>query len=180
MANLENLKVLQANYTLISDLQPLQKLPHLRKIYCDQTPINKSRPMHLCPANPEVLVVYDSHDLKSWWDCTFSAWQEVISKAAKISRNPIERRAGEELVTWIQSILAEIHRINDLEPLQKFLKLRVVIANKTTVQDLSPIREHRATNTLTLAIPTSLDLSACEPVYKTKSVESRSLQNRKY
>jgi len=88
LANLEHLKVLEANYTMISDIQPLRKLTHLEKIYCDQTPVNKIAADAFMEANPKVLVVYDSHDLKAWWGALSSAWQEAISKAAKISRDP--------------------------------------------------------------------------------------------
>jgi Leucine-rich repeat (LRR) protein len=138
LAGLENLKILQANYTLISDLQPLHKLNHLEKVYCDKTSINKNSADAFMLSNPGVLVVYDSHDLKSWWDALSPEWQDVISKEARIGRNPTKEELAR--VGTIDSInISGINRITDLEPLRRFQKLRVIIANKTAIQELSPI-----------------------------------------
>ncbi len=159
LASLGNLKVLHANNTLISDLQPLQKLTLLEKIYCDQTAVNKITADAFMAASPKVLVVYDSHDLKAWWDALSSAWQEVISKAAKISRDPLkEELARVDIVDSLN--MSGMTSITDLEPLRKFMKLRVVIANKTSIEDLSPIREHRAIEYLDVSDTRIRDLSA--------------------
>src|SRR6185295_13977788 len=90
LGSLDKLAVLHANYTLISDLGPLQKLAHLEKVYCDQTPIKKMAADAFMATNPKVLIVYDSRDLKSWWDALTPEWQDVISKTAKISRDPLK------------------------------------------------------------------------------------------
>ncbi len=140
LSGLENLKVLHVNYTLISDLQPLQRLTHLEKIYCDQSPIKKVAADAFMSANPRVLVVYDSHDLKSWWSTLSPEWQGVISKAAKITLTPtIEELAK---VGNIDSVnFSGNGRITDVEPLRNLEKLRVVIAGKTSIQDLSPLHD---------------------------------------
>ena len=158
LADLENLKVLQCNATLISDLESLQNLSHLEKIYCDQTLIKKSTAEAFMTTHPRVTIVYDSHNIKSWWDALSEQWREVISKTAKISSNP----SDEELtkVGNVDSInFSGNQYITDLTPLSKFQKLRVIIANKTGIQDLLPIREHKEIRYLDISETQVTDLS---------------------
>ncbi|HEV8514606.1 MAG TPA: leucine-rich repeat domain-containing protein, partial [Cyclobacteriaceae bacterium] len=171
LASVEHLKVLEANHTLIADLQPLQNLHHLEKIYCDQTPIKKNTADAFMALRPKVLVVYDSYDLKSWWDALSNDWQEVISKAAGISHTPLkEELARIDNVDSI-NVSGKIH-INDFTPLKKFPKLRVVVANKTAVGDLSPIREHRDIQYLDVSETNVIDLSPVSQFKKIKTLKA--------
>ena len=142
LGSLESLKILQANYTLISDLQPLHNLTQLEKVYCDQSPINKGAADAFMSANPSVLVVFDSRDLKSWWDGLSPDWQQVISKIEKISANPSKEELARVGNADSINISGHTH-ITDLEPLRKFQKLKVVIASRTSISDLSSIQDHR-------------------------------------
>jgi Leucine-rich repeat (LRR) protein len=138
LGNTSNLRVLQANSTSITSLDPLLKLKHLEKVYCDQTPIDKNKAEAFMAARPGVLVIYDSHNLKSWWDSLSPQWQEVISKTAHITIAPSKEELAR--VTDIDSInISGKISIRDLEPLRPFQKLRVVIARGTGIQDLTPL-----------------------------------------
>jgi hypothetical protein len=66
----------------------LQGLPNLKRIYCDHTPITREVAETFMTANPSVLVIFDSEDLKSWWVTLTPAWQTIFVNAAKISRDP--------------------------------------------------------------------------------------------
>jgi Leucine-rich repeat (LRR) protein len=143
----------------------------LEKIYCDQAAVNKIAADAFMAANPKVLVVYDSHDLKDWWNALSSAWQEVISTAAKISRDPLKEELAR--VDNVDSLnLSGVTSITDLEPLRKFMKLRVVIANKTSIQDLSPIREHRAIEYFDVSDTRINDLSSVSQFTKLKVLKA--------
>lgn len=159
LAGLENLKVLHANHTLISDLKPLQKLPHLEKIYCDQTPITREVADAFMASNPKVLVVFDSRDLKVWWDTLTPEWQTVLGKAAGIGSAPSKEELAK--VTSVDSInLGENGHLHNLEPIRKLQKLQVIIANKTSIKDLSPLQDHTAIRYLDISNTEVTDISA--------------------
>lgn len=158
LGGLEKLKVLHANHTLISDLKPLQKLPQLEKIYCDQTPITREVADAFMAANPKVLVVFDSRDLKVWWDTLTPEWQVVLGKAASIGAAPSKEELAK--VTSVDSInLGENGHMYNLEPLRKLQKLQVIIANKTSIKDLSPLQDHTGIRYLDISNTEVSDLS---------------------
>ena len=141
LSSMENLNVLSANYTSISDLLPLQKLLHLEKIYCDQTPINRDAANKFMAANPKVLVIFDSKDLKIWWSSLSSEWQKVLSATAKIGPTPLNEELAK--IPLLDSInLGGNGHIDNIEPLRKLQKLETIIAYKTGITDLAPLRGH--------------------------------------
>lgn len=158
LGSLESLNVLHANYTSISDLTPLQNLEHLEKIYCDQTKIQREAADAFMAANPAVLVIFDSKDLKVWWDLLSSEWRDVFSKTAKISASPSKEELA--LLPLLDSInISGSGRIDNLEPLVKLQKLRTVIAGKTNITDLSPLRAHSEIRYLDISETNVTDLS---------------------
>lgn len=158
LSGLANLEVLYANYTFISDLNPLQKLPNLERVYCDHTPVNKAIADSFMAANPEVLVIYDSKDLQTWWNSISKEWKRILSNTAGIKVTP----GKEELarVTNLDSInFSNDRTVTTLEPLRKLQKLEVILANNTGVADLSPLEEHRAIRYLNISDTDVQDIS---------------------
>lgn len=142
LSNLKNLRVLEANYTPISTLEPLRDLNKLEKVYCDHTEITREKADAFRLQNPTALVIYDSKDLKSWWDGLNSSWQTVFKSSAKIGSTPSKEDLAS--VTNLDSInLTRNPGIADLEPLRKLLKLRIVRVGGTAIKDLSPLEDHR-------------------------------------
>src|SRR5258706_3288895 len=169
LSSLYELKTLQANSTLISDLKPLQKLTRLEKIYCDQTLIKKEA-AEAFMSHSKALVVFDTHDLKTWWDGLTPVWKEVISKASKISNNPSKEELAR--VGSVDSINVSGKNINDLEALRNLLKLRVINAGKTSIHDLSPIREHREIKYLNISETQVTDLAPLSQFTKLKMLRA--------
>ncbi len=142
LRNLEKLEVLYVNHTAISNLRPLQELKSLEKIYCDNTPIKKTLADAFMASNPQVLVIYDSEDLKGWWETLPTAWKGILSNAAKIELDPTKEDLAK--VTNLDSInFAGNIDIRDIVPLMKLQRLKTIVANKTSITDLSPLKEHR-------------------------------------
>jgi Leucine-rich repeat (LRR) protein len=168
---LQNLKVLHANFTLISDLQPLQKLPGIEKIYCDHTSITRDKADAFMSVRPNVLVIFDSKDLKAWWETLPQEWKEVLSSSARIAQNPTKEELAK--VTNIDSINFQSNTpIRDLEPLRKLQKLKVIIASKTSVTDLSPLREHTDIRYLDISETEVSDLSVVNKFGKLKVLQA--------
>ncbi|HEY0653859.1 MAG TPA: leucine-rich repeat domain-containing protein [Chryseosolibacter sp.] len=142
LSALQNLKVIEANYTRINTLEPLKNLKSLEKVYCDQTEITREKADAFRLQNAAALVIYDSKDLKSWWDGLNSAWQNVFKASAKIGTTPSKEDLA--AVTNLDSInVTRNPGIVDLEPLRKLLKLKLVRVGGTAVKDLSPLEDHR-------------------------------------
>ncbi|MEQ1586233.1 MAG: leucine-rich repeat domain-containing protein [Cyclobacteriaceae bacterium] len=140
LGSLEVLKILSINNTSITDLTPLHKLENLEKIYCDGTGINQAAADSFMAANQNVLVIFNSEDLKVWWDRLSVVWQTVFIKAATLSDVPTKEELAK--IPSLDSInLGGNKNIDNLEPLGRLVKLKVLIANNTSISDLSPFHE---------------------------------------
>jgi len=140
LGSIEMLKTLSINNTAVSDLAPLQKLVHLEKIYCDNTGINQDAANAFMALHPKVLVIFDSEDLKVWWNQLSPAWQTVFFISAGPKGNPTKEELA--IIPLLDSInLSGEKNLINLEPLSKLKKLKVLLANKTSISDLEPLRE---------------------------------------
>lgn len=165
LSTLESLEVLSANYTFISNLSPLQKLANLQRVYCDQSPVNKTIADGFMAANPKVLIIYDSKDLQAWWNSVSPAWKRILSESSKISVTPSKEELAR--VTNVDSInFGNDRSITTLEPLRKLLKLEVILAHNTAVDDLSPLEQHREVRILDVSDTDVRDLSPVSKLSK--------------
>jgi Leucine-rich repeat (LRR) protein len=136
--NLDSLTELHANHTQIEALDALKNLKQLRKIFCDQSRVTKEIANAFKNTNGNVLVIYDSKDLKTWWDGLAPIWQSVLRKQIGTTEYPTREELA--MLTYIDSInISGNFSINDLEPLRKLQKLKVVRAANTSIHDLSPL-----------------------------------------
>jgi Leucine-rich repeat (LRR) protein len=143
LSALKNLRVVHLNYTAVANLRPLQELKHLERIYCDHTPIKQTLANAFMSANPGVLVIYDSEDLRGWWQQLQDPWREVLASAAGVQPDPTKEDLAR--VTNLDSInIANNQSIMDLRPLQHLQKLRVILAAGTSIRDLYPLQEHKS------------------------------------
>ena len=159
LSGADSLQVIYANHTSIADLQPLGDLEMIERIYCDQTRITREQANGFMATHPGVLVVYDSKDLISWWTSLDNAWKTTLSLTARTGISP----SKEELVvvTNIDSINVSGNRaIDDLEPLRKLLKVRVLIADGSGITSLEPLENHRNIVYLDISATSVADLSA--------------------
>lgn len=150
LKSLENLEKVSVNWTQVGDLTALVPLKKLQRVYCDHTLIQKDIAESFMAANPRVLVIYDSEDMRGWWNALPEAWKTAFIKSASIGQNP----TNEELarIPNLDSInISGVQAIKDLEPLRNVPRLRALKINKTSVTDLSPLRDQR--------LLTSLDIS---------------------
>ena len=171
LATLENLKTIHANGTQVSSLQPLLKLKNLERIYCDQTPIRQDAANAFMATNPKVLVIYDSKDLRLWWDGLQPVWQEVLSKNLKISQSPSKEELAR--VTGRDSLnIGGNGRIKSLEPLKRFNKLAVLVANNTDISDLSPLENFKEIRYLDISETNVGDLSVVRQFSKLKILKA--------
>ena len=158
LSGMEGLQVLSLNATQVTDLQPLQKLTHLQKIYADHAAIRRETADAFIAAHPRVLIVFDSHDLKTWWDALPDAWKEVVGKTMKFGPTPAKEELAKLDVVDSINFRGNLE-ILDLEPLRKMRRLKVVIAAHTGIRDLSPLQAHKEVRYLDISETEVTDLS---------------------
>ena len=166
LAGLEELKLLRANSSGISDLTPLQKLPKLEKIYCDKSLVKREAATSFMALNPKVLVIFDSEDLKVWWDTITPEWQKILSKTAKIGIAPSKEELAR--VPLIDSINISDSGIKNLEPLGKLQRLKTVIARRSKVTDIIALAAHQEITTLDISETEIRDISMLSRLPKLK------------
>jgi Leucine-rich repeat (LRR) protein len=137
LSNMQALHELSANSSRIDNIEPLKSLSSLKRIYCDQTQIVRSVAESFMASRPGVLVVYDSKDLKSWWEGLSQEWRNVLMPGVV---NPSKDDLA--LLTSLDTIsLKGNSSIKSLEPLKRMTKLRKINIAETAITDLTPIRD---------------------------------------
>jgi Leucine-rich repeat (LRR) protein len=140
LSNLDSLTELHASHTSIENIETLKDLTRLKKIFCDQSKVTKEIANAFKNSNSNVLVIYDSKDLKTWWDNLSSIWQSVFRKQIGTMAYPTREELA--MLTYIDSInISGNFSITDLEPLNRLQKLKVLRAANTSIHDLSPLKE---------------------------------------
>lgn len=171
LAQLTSLRILSMNSTKVTTLDPLKSLPQLQKIYCDHTPIRQEAADSFMAAKKGTLVVFDSKDLKSWWETLSKDWQNILYKESidghVPSKDELALLANRDSVNLNGSAY-----INDLEPLKRLPKLQVIIANKTGIKDLSAIKDHREVRYLDISDTEISDVSTLSKFAQLKTLRA--------
>jgi hypothetical protein len=140
LSKLENLQVIDADQSGISDLEPLGNLPALEKVYCNQTRIDRSAANAFMAAHPNVLVIYESEELSTWWAGLNLDWQNIFKSYVILDATPTTEQLHK--LTLISAIDIEGNEnILSLEPLRKLTNLKELKAGKTLINDLSPLSD---------------------------------------
>lgn len=172
LKQLSNLKVLYISNTMISDLTPLaalshletlycenaeitslnglELLPNLKKVYCDNSMLGRQKAIDFMKEHPKVLVVYESKQLKMWWDELPEAWKSVFSKIVTLDSVPSKEQLHE--ITNITEInIAGNPKIRSLLPLEKLKNLQKLDASSSGITSLDGIAEAREMRVLNIS-----------------------------
>ena len=139
LKGLQNLEELYLNHTLVSDLSPLGDLQKLKRIYCDHTAIDRAAAEAFMTASPEVLVIYDSEDMRTWWEALPATWKKVFQKALGMDGN--STKEGLAKIAKLDSVNLAGTGVATLGPLQRLYRLRSVVASHTAISDLQPLQK---------------------------------------
>jgi Leucine-rich repeat (LRR) protein len=171
------LKVLNINNTKVASLDPLIGLPQLQRIYCDRTGVNREIADAFMSAKKNVLVIFDSEDLQTWWNNLQPIWRDVLSRRAKVSLKPSKEELAK--VTNIDSInLGQYISLKSIEPLARLLKLKTVIANNTGIADISPLKDLREIVTLDISNTAVADIGPLARLSKLKTLRTDYTQSK--
>jgi hypothetical protein len=138
LVNLLNLKMVNCAQTGISDLLPLQKNDGLQVIYCDSTQVTRQNVLSLQEFLPQCLVIYQSSDLKMWWNSLNEAWRSVFSAAADFEGEP-GREQLQSLVDLGSLNVTPNTSLENLEPLTYFNRIKQLSIDNCVVSDILPL-----------------------------------------
>lgn len=142
LSNAESLVTLHANNTAISDLSPLLKLPRLEKIYCDKAGVTKETADAFMNARHGTLVIYNSEDLKIWWQELSPEWQTILKESSKITSDAPTKEELAAITNIDKLNLQGNSSIKSLNAISKLHKLRELNAGQTGITDLTPLRDN--------------------------------------
>jgi len=141
LKGLNHLQYLFIEATEIRNLQPLSGLPALARIYCDRTPITREHANRFMNDNPNVLVIYESQMLSTWWSTLPDTWKEIFRKLVQVSEPPTREELHQ--VANIRSInIAGNKEVLSLSPLQQLIGLRSLNAAETNIFTIETLREN--------------------------------------
>ena len=161
LEQMTGLKYLYMDYTTVGDLDALLNLPDLERIYCDNTNVDQTVALDFLKSKPEVLLVYESAELNSWWVELSNAWKQVFSYLILVDSVPSKEQLHQltlinqvdingsteidslnALVTLINLAELDISNTNikNLEPLKENIHLQAIHASHSQLSDLEPLK----------------------------------------
>jgi len=171
--NLSNLLEINIESTNISKLEPLRKMSNLTLVKAENSKVNSEQVFKLKKEQPEVTVIYQTNELRSWWNTLDNNWREVFRRCTEIDASPKAEQL--QAVADIKEIEVDTKiMISTLEPLTKLLFLNKLIINDNHITDLSPLSEMQLLRELRIDGNPINEITALAGV---KSLEILSIEN---
>ena len=175
LADLTSLQEINMENTNIAKLEPLCELPNLLNINAENTKVNSEQVLKLRLAQPGVTVIYQTDELRNWWNTLDNNWREVFRGTIDIDTNPKAEQL--QAVANIEELVIDSRIIiTNLEPLTKLMFLKKLIINDNHITDLSPLSDLHQLKELNIDGNAVSDLSVLN---MHKSLEVLSIENTK-
>lgn len=173
LSDLTNLQEINMENTNVAKLECLCNLSNLVKINAENTKVKSDQVLKLRLAQPKVTVIYQTEELRIWWNTLDNNWREVFRNTIDIDTNPKAEQL--QAVANIEDLTVDPRTvINNLEPLTKLLFLKKLIINDNHITDLSPLSELQQLRELNIDGNAITDLSVLNNL---KSLEVLSIEN---
>lgn len=192
---LHNLKYLNMRATKVHDLKPLENLGNLLEINIENTPISDLTALHnmkslaivkaehsnvtseqvfnLRNAVPNVMVLYQTNDLRSWWNTIDGTWRDVFRSIVAMDANPTAEQL-QSVANIEEIVISDKIIITSLEPLSKLMFLKKLSVTDNHITDLSPLSELKALTELHIDGNALSDITALATV---TTIEVLSFEN---
>ncbi len=173
LSSLHNLKIISFVGDEINNLSPLTESNRIENIYCDKSKITNREAIDFKALHPECLIVYQSEKLRLWWNNLDAEWQQTLMNKFNLAENPPDEKL-QQLVDLKELSITNNLSINNLYPLNIFLRLESLTVSSTSISDISPIAT--LTNITKLNI-SSNPISDIELIYKLSKLRELNLEN---
>ena len=140
LSNLKNLKDLNIENTDVKSLKALHELSNLSKVYADGSKINRDEVVGLKKRQRQVIIVYQTDELRLWWGNLDLAWREIFNNHLLCNSNPTAEQL--QAIVDIEEIMVDPSNVvYSLEPLRQMAFLTKLIINNNQIQDLTPLND---------------------------------------
>lgn len=165
LASCQSLSNIFLDHTEIMSLNDLRGLPALARVYCDNTMVNQAIAQQFLRQRPNVLVIFDSGRLLTWWETMPPVWQEVYMNTMEFDGMAPGRELLQKMANIEHIDVSGISEIQSLRPLEVMTSLKTLDCSRTSVTSLLPLKDLLDLEELTCARTGVSDL---EPLAKLK------------
>jgi hypothetical protein len=172
LSGFNNLRIIRMKGTLVNDVLVLASLDQLERVYADESKVDSQRARQLLNLSPNLMLVFRSAELKTWWAGLGEAWQQVFRTNSKIDLQPTDEQL--HLLTVQEELVIDGDDIDSLNALGVFLRLKNIQLQNTRVTDLSPLLIHTGLEALDCSRSPIGDLT---PLRNLSNLRSLNIQN---
>ncbi len=135
----DKLETLYADNTDINGLLSIANLKNLKLIYADNTKLDKMAVSLFKVRKPEAVVVYQTEELKKWWNLLDKNWKTVFKEKIQASKK-LDRLQLAQISYITELDLKNNSGISSLKPVEMLTQLQVLKFTDTDVMDLSALK----------------------------------------
>jgi hypothetical protein len=131
-----NLKKLSLNCPSLQDIEPIHGLSKLQLLDIEGTSLGREAISEFIQLHPKTLVLFQSEELKQWWDSLSTTWQAAFE---------LNQPNSGELHALVQkeTLLIKGHSIADLKPLETFINLKELKLDNTRILNFNGLEKQR-------------------------------------
>ena len=138
LQKLKSLQTINIRHTAIRDLMPLAGNSHLKLVLADSTQVKQKNVFALEKRLPYCLVLFQTAQLKLWWNSLEKSWQEAFSQQADLD-NPPTAEQLQKLVNLKKINISNHLNIESMEPLVVFVHMESLQLDNTSITDIAPV-----------------------------------------
>ncbi len=135
----DKLETIYADNTDINGLLSIANLKNLKLIYADNTKLDKMAVSLFKVRKPEAVVIYQTEELKKWWNLLDKNWKTIFKEKVQASKKPDRLQLAQ--ISYITELdLKNNSGINGLKPIEMLTQLQVLKFTDTDVMDLTALK----------------------------------------
>lgn len=173
LQKLKNIQTINIEHSAIRNLLPLAGNSNLELILADSTQVKQINVFALEKHLPQCLVIFQTPQLKLWWNNLEKPWQEALSQQTELDSKPTAIQL-QQLVNLKEISINNHLDIEDAEALIVFVHLKSLKLGNTSITDITPITELKRLKVLSVTNSPLWDIS---PLANMKQLESLNLEN---
>lgn len=133
----DKLSDLYFDHTLVGDVSVINTLPSFRIGYFDSTYVDDKKVADLNYDGTKATLIYKTARLRDWWGNLRDEWQDIFRKAVTLDGRPTREQLHN--LTGLQKFEVKSIIIDNIAPMQEFIRLRELKFNDTQIKSLMPL-----------------------------------------
>ena len=139
LQDMMNLKYLNIMNTPVNDLSALANDPKIEVIEADSTTIGRSQVVALKESQRQVIVVYQTAALLSWWNTLDAIWQAIFRNAIGTHSETPSALELQQILDLRELEITPEYPVISLNPVTSLMWLERLTINNQSVSDLAPL-----------------------------------------